>query len=264
MGKKSRLKRERHAVEADQPGEARPRNLRRIVILATGAVILVGIVVGIIVAVGSGPGSPPSGATVAQAGASGPVSLAEAAAAIHFHPTLEGGVGQVENLPASAAKPPLANALLPVGSIAPAFSLKTPTGAQVSLADYSGKTVLLEFFATWCPHCQAETPHLIRLASTLSPSRYAFLAVNADGEDAASIYAFDSYFKVPYPSLLDPGGRPGSFFQQGGAGAVSAAYKVEVFPTFYIIGPDGRVTWRSDQEQPDALLLSELKHAAGT
>ncbi len=264
MGRKSRAKRERQDAAAERPAENAPRKLRTIVLLATGAVVLVGIVVAIVVALSSGAGSLPSGAQIASAaGTSGPVSLAAAAAAIDFHPTLEPGVGQMEGLPASAAHPPLNKDLLPVGSEAPAFSLKTPTGKTVSLADYRGKAVLLEFFATWCPHCQAEAPHLAQLASSLSPSRYAFVSVNADGEDAASVYAYDRYFKVPYPSLLDPSSRPGSFYQAGGAGAVTSAYRVQDFPTFYIIAPDGRITWRSDQEQPDALLLRELEHAAG-
>jgi len=261
MGRKSRTKRERQGVAGEHTGEGRPRNVRRIAILATGAVVLIGVAIGIVVALGSGSSLPSSGE--ALAGKSGPVSLAAAAAAINFHPTVEPGVGQMEDLPASAAQPPLNKDLLPVGSAAPSFTLKTPTGTEVSLADFSGKTLLLEFFATWCPHCQAETPHLIQLASTLSRSHFAFLSINADGEDAASVYAFDRYFKVPYPSLLDPSSRPGSFSQAGGAGAVSVAYRVEDFPTFYIIGPDGRIAWRSDQEQPDALLRRELEHAAG-
>ncbi len=261
MGRKSRTKRERQGVAAEHPDESRPRNVRRIAILVTGAVILIGVVVGIGVALGSGAPLPSSGP--ALGGKSGPVSLEAAAAAIDFHPTLEAGVGQIEGQPASAARPPLNKDLLPVGSRAPAFALKTATGTEVSLADFSGKAVLLEFFATWCPHCQAETPHLIKLAGSLSPSRYAFLSVNADGEDAASVYAFDRYFKVPYSTLLDPSSRPGSFFQAGAPGAVSIAYRVQVYPTFYIIAPDGHIAWRSDQEQPDALLLHELEHAAG-
>ena len=53
--------------------------------------------------------------------------------------------------------------MLPVGAAAPDFLLSTATGQKVRLSDYKGKTVLLEFFATWCPHCQAEAQHLIRL-----------------------------------------------------------------------------------------------------
>ncbi len=45
---------------------------------------------------------------------------------------------------------------------------------------------------------------------------------------------------------------------------MSRAYRLGYFPTFYVIDPTGRITWRSDGEQPDALLRRELRRAAGT
>ena len=149
------------------------------------------------------------------------------------------------------------------GRNAPPFTLETPTGRKVSLDDYRGRTVLLEFFATWCPHCAAQTPYLRELAKSMDPSKYAFLSINADGEDAASVFAYELYFGLPFPALLDPSSDPGSFSSPGSAGPVSAAYEVGYFPTFYVIDPNGRITWRSDGEQPTALLRQELRRAAG-
>ena len=45
-------------------------------------------------------------------------------------------------------------------------------------------------------------------------------------------------------------------------GTVSASYRVRIFPTFYVLDPRGRIAWRSDGEQPDALLRRELLEAA--
>jgi hypothetical protein len=107
-------------------------------------------------------------------------------------------------------------------------------------------------------------PHLMRLFSSLSPDRFAFVSVNADSEDAASIYAFHRWFRIPWPTLLDPGTRAGSFSQSGSTGPVTKAFGVALYPTFYIIDLSGRIAWRGDREKPDALLLRELTHASGT
>jgi thiol-disulfide isomerase/thioredoxin len=132
----------------------------------------------------------------------------------------------------------------------------------VSLSDFRGKAVLLEFFATWCPHCQAEAPHLKAMAQSLDKTRFAFVSVNGDSEDAASIYAYHRYFGLPFPALLDPGSPAGSFHQPGGVGPVSQAYHMQTFPTFYVIDPHGRIFWATDGEQPDALIRAKLQAAA--
>jgi thiol-disulfide isomerase/thioredoxin len=192
-----------------------------------------------------------------------PASLVAAADAIGFRPNVEAGVGTIEDQPAAAAGPPSTDALLPVGSAAPPFSLQTPTGETVTLAGLRGKAVLVEFFATWCPHCAAEAPHLQRISRTLGTKDYAVVSVNADGETAPSVYAYHRYFGLDFPALLDPSDRPGSFTQPGAPGRVTRAYRVQSFPTFYVLDRQGRVTWRSDGEQPDALLRRELRSAAG-
>ncbi len=128
-----------------------------------------------------------------------------------------------------------------------------------------GKTVLLEFFATWCPHCAAESPHLADLYRSLPKSKYAFVSINADNEDAPTVYAYHVYFGLPFPAVLDPdpGSDPVSYPNHGAAGPTSTAYRAFYYPTFYVIDPQGRISWRSDGEQPNALLRQELNRAAG-
>ena len=240
------------------------RGLDRRTLAATLAAVIA--VVAVLVAIrlvqpGAAPAPPPARPTAADLRA--PAWLIAAARRVGFHTSTEPGVGEIESQPASAANPPSGSSLLPVGALAPEFTLRTPEGASVSLASYRGRAVLLEFFATWCPHCQAEAPHLRRIAQRLGFRRYAYLSINGDGETAPSVYAFHRYFGLPYPALLDPGGRPGSFSSPGGPGPVSRRYGLQNFPTFYVIGPSGRIVWRSDGEQPDALLVAELRRAAG-
>jgi cytochrome c biogenesis protein CcmG/thiol:disulfide interchange protein DsbE len=220
---------------------------------------IVGIVVVVVLAIVLSPQTPLRTATLPVADRTASAALRNAAEAVHFHPTP--GAGTIEGKPASAAAPP-SGGLLPVGSRAPAFALRTPTGGQVRLRDLRGRPVLIEFFATWCPHCAAEAPHLRRLYTRLAKSRVAFLAVNADSEDAPSVFAFHVYFGLPFPALVDAGGRSVSWPAKGPVGPVSSSYRVASFPTVYVLDSRGRIAWRSAGEQPDALLRQELLRAA--
>lgn len=188
-------------------------------------------------------------------------TLLRAAEAVGFEPAAEPGGGQIERDTLISASPPSAASLLAVGASAPPFSLRTPTGAPVRLGGLRGRAVLLEFFATWCPHCAAEAPYLERLFASLPHTRYAFVAINADGETAPSVLAYHIYFGLAFPAALDPGARPGSFHAPGAPGPISTAYRVRSLPTFYVINPAGRIVWAGAGEEPEALLRGELGRA---
>ncbi len=234
------------------------RRARTIALAATAAVVVVGIAAAAAFAVRSSaavrqdPGPPRLA----------PEAVARAADAMSFRPSNDGNSDLIERMPADAPLPPPSPTLLAVGSEAPDFTLWTPTGEKVRLADYRGRTVLLEFFATWCPHCQREAKHLVELSKKLPADQFAFLAVNVDSEDAATVLAFDRFYGIPYATLLDPGGLQGDSRRESGPGRVSRQYRVASYPTFYVIGADGRIRWRADREQPDVLILQELTRAS--
>ncbi len=263
MGKASRLKAEKRQTPPPVGKRSGGPSQRTVLYLTIGLIVVV--VAG---AIGysqlkSSPKKPPAAApSVSDKSAS--AQLKKDAADVHFSPNTEAGVGQIEGQPASAANAPSNPNLLPVGSVAPDFTLKTPEGQSVSLSQFLGKATLLEFFATWCPHCDAEAPHLRSIFSTLPRTKYGWLSVNADGEDAASVYAYHSYFGIRDPAVLDIGsGATGNFHAPGSAGPVTTKYQVAAFPTFYVIDPKGKIAWRSDGEQPDALIRQQLSKAAG-
>ncbi len=207
--------------------------------------------------------APPPAAKPTAADLAAPASLKAAAAASGWKPNTEPGVGSVENKPASDEGSPSNDALLPVGTQAPQFTLKTPQGESVSLSSMRGKAVLLEFFASWCPHCVAEAPHLAALARSFAGQPVAFASINADSEDAGSVYAYHRYFGLPFPALVDPGQHAGSYSHPGSVGKVSAAYKIADFPTFYVLDKNGIVRWRNDREQPDAAIKQAIQRALG-
>jgi peroxiredoxin len=265
MGKASRGKQQRRETQAAAPA-AKPVSRRALWIGGGGLAAAIVAVVVVVVAMsggGSAKGPLPS-ADQAAADENAPASLVAASKKSGFYLATEPGSGTIESKPASAALPPHSKLLFDVGAKAPDFTLATPQGESLELSALHGKAVLLEFFATWCGLCNAEAPHLKKLAGSLPASKFAFVSINADGEDAPSVFAYHDYHGLPFPSLLDPGVQAGNFRKPGVPGPVSQQYGMKSLPTFYVIAPNGTVSWRSDGEQPDAKLRQELERASGS
>lgn len=111
---------------------------------------------------------------------------------------------------------------------APNFTLKDANGQSVSLADYKGKVVLLNFWATWCGPCLKEMPEL----SALAAMRQHVEVIGLDYEDIqpADLRAFLQKHPVVYPvAIVDVYNPPKDFDPPRG------------LPTTYLIGPDGKV-----------------------
>jgi thiol-disulfide isomerase/thioredoxin len=77
-------------------------------------------------------------------------------------------------------------------------------GKPLDLADYRGKVVVLNVYASWCPPCRAEMPTVVQLSEHADPAQVAYLGVNIrDNQSAAR--AFGQNFDVGFPSFADPG-----------------------------------------------------------
>lgn len=207
------------------------------------------------------PSSKPHVVTIPKADRDASPALIRRAEAVNFRPPQLPGAGSIETAPAATAKEETSG-LLPIGAEAPDFTLRTPTGKPVSLRSLRGRAVLLEFFATWCPHCNAEAPHLKSLYERLPRDEIAFLSVDGNSDDAPSVLAYHVWWGLPFPAVLDQGEHTVTFPDHGPLGPVSKKYGVSSWPTFYVLDRNGRVTWRSAGEQPDALLARELRRAS--
>ena len=117
------------------------------------------------------------------------------------------------------------------GSRAPDFRADDLTGRTVYLSAELGRPVLLTFFATWCKPCLEEIPRLVALAGSLG-DRVTFLCVVVDPENEGKVRSIASSLKIPYPMLMDEGGR------------IKSAYAVRGLPATFLIGRDGRIRSR--------------------
>ena len=87
---------------------------------------------------------------------------------------------------------------------APDFTATSLTGATIKLSSYRGKTVVLNFWGSWCPPCRDEAPTLAVLAQQYGKQGVAFLGDDV-GDTTANALAFTKSIGIGYPSINDPG-----------------------------------------------------------
>lgn len=87
------------------------------------------------------------------------------------------------------------------GEVAPAFTVKTVDGKHVSLADYKGKVILLNFWATWCGPCQTEIPRFMRFQREFGKDEFQVLGISMDDSDAP-VRTFTAKLRTNYPIAL--------------------------------------------------------------
>lgn len=75
---------------------------------------------------------------------------------------------------------------------------------QVSLDEYAGDVVVLNFWASWCGPCRREQPELNEAAEALAPLDVSFLGVNVQDDSSANALSHEAEFAIPYPSIEDP------------------------------------------------------------
>ena len=116
------------------------------------------------------------------------------------------------------------------GGATPAFALSDLEGRPHRLADYRGKVVLINFWATWCEPCREEMPSMNRLRASLAGRPFEVLAVNL-AESEPRIRRFMEQVPLDFPVLLD---RDSS---------AAKAWKARLLPASFLVGPDGRIAY---------------------
>jgi thiol-disulfide isomerase/thioredoxin len=85
---------------------------------------------------------------------------------------------------------------------APDWKLTDLNGKRVSLSDFSGKVVILDFWATWCMPCRIEIPHFVELQKDYAAKGLAIIGVSLDEQGPAVVKKFVKQFGVNYPILI--------------------------------------------------------------
>ncbi|MDT8368472.1 MAG: TlpA disulfide reductase family protein [Longimicrobiales bacterium] len=125
------------------------------------------------------------------------------------------------------------------GAAAPHFTAQTLEGEEVSLADYEGKVILLNIWATWCPPCREEMPSMQRLRERVEEEDFEIVAVSVDaavrgqsgwgGQIGGDVGGFIDELGLSFDVLWDP------------TGEIANTYQTTGLPESFLIGRDGVV-----------------------
>lgn len=138
--------------------------------------------------------------------------------------------------------------MLPEIKPAPDFLLTDLNGDEHRLADYRGKVVIINFWATWCPPCRAEMPSMQKAWEQLEQDDIPMLGINV-GEDEDTIFQFTANYPVEFPLLMDKDSE------------VINQWPVRGLPTTFVVGPEGNIIYRAigGREWDDPALLALVK-----
>ncbi len=135
----------------------------------------------------------------------------------------------------------------------PDISVMTITGEELQLASYRGKPLLVTFWATTCPGCIREMPHLIELYDELQPQGLEIIGIAMNYDPPNRVLAMSKARAIPYPIALD--------IQ---ADAARAFGDVRLTPTTFLIAPDGRIVLQKIGEMNMEKIRQDIIGMLGT
>jgi cytochrome c biogenesis protein CcmG/thiol:disulfide interchange protein DsbE len=123
-----------------------------------------------------------------------------------------------------------------IGKVAPDFTVQD-SDRSVTLSQYRGKIVVLNFWATWCPPCVEEMPSLVRMQKQFQGKGVTVLAVSVD-DDSDAYHKFLKDHAIDLLTIRDPGGPKTA---EGVTAPVASRYGTFKFPETYIIDRNGMI-----------------------
>lgn len=128
----------------------------------------------------------------------------------------------------------------------PFTQILSTAGESISLADYKGKYVLLDFWGTWCAPCRAETPYLRDAYAKTSRDTIEFISI-ASSDTPEKVKAYCLKEQLNWPQLLSDE-----------VNKLAATYHIIAYPTTILIGPDGKVMLKRLQGKNMVDMLTHL------
>ena len=126
-----------------------------------------------------------------------------------------------------------ATGLVKAGTAAPDFKMKTPEGKTIQLSKFAkGKTVVLDFWASWCPDCRKDAPEVVRMYESYRQYGVEFIGVSMDTDVEAWKKAIGK-FGIRYPQVSE--------LKKFKETYIAKAYGVNWIPSMVVVGPDGQV-----------------------
>ncbi|MDX1503503.1 MAG: TlpA disulfide reductase family protein [Thermoanaerobaculia bacterium] len=133
-------------------------------------------------------------------------------------------------------------------NLVPEFRLPSLSGGELGPADFPGKAVLVEFWATWCTPCRAQAKILEKMWETENRDKVQYLAISV-GEKEATVRSFVERNPFSYPVLLDSEDE------------LSVALSIFALPTVMVVDPTGEIVYFQQGLSPAAPLKSAIELA---
>ncbi|MCS7249785.1 MAG: TlpA family protein disulfide reductase [candidate division WOR-3 bacterium] len=124
------------------------------------------------------------------------------------------------------------------------FQLENLAGEKVSLKNYQGKIILIDFWATWCPPCRAAIPHLVNLYEKFENRNFVVLGIGLDEKEL--LIKMKEEMNIKYPILI-------------GNNEIAKFYQVQAIPTLVLLDKNGKIYYREVGFSEEGIKKLELK-----